>query len=464
MTLTSNDPVLHNIDAEQALLGSIMMYNEVFDQVSYFLEAKHFYEPLHQYIYEIIGILLTSNKVATPVTIKSYLQQPEYSKTAGLDIPKYLARLAGEAAPGFVTKDYARTITEFFERRELVLAMDDARSALPIVQNAPETVAAQLISAADKILASSRTLETGRSPIGDIANQVYQDLDAPGVIGVSTGLSDLDRMVGSFRPGQLIILAGRPGMGKTTVAVAQSMSIARDKSGVAFFSLEMSREELSARCMSNAMAKWGSYVEYNRIERKKVDGAEKAALLKSVEALCMLELVIDDTSNLSPTQISSRAKQIKAEMLKRKVKLGAIFVDHLDKMQASDRYRGSKVQETGELSKAMKAMAKDLGVPVIVLAQLNRATEGREDKRPMLADLRNSGDIEQDADVVLMLYREAYYLERDARNGDQDAAMKIVEAKHKLEILVEKQRQGPVGQVIAWCDVGTNSITNMARQ
>jgi replicative DNA helicase len=451
----------HNIEAEQALLGAILINNEAFYRVSDFLEPPHFFEPLHQKLFEIGGSLIRAGKVATPVTMKTFL--PADLDVAGLTGSQYLARLAAEATTVINAADYGRTIYDLAIRRSLIVIGEDM---VNVAFDAPVDFAPQTqIEDAERRL--YELAETGRYDGGfqrfanalttavDMAARAYQR-DGK-LSGLATGLSDLDRMMGGLQPSDLVILAGRPGMGKTALATNVAYNVARAWAGevkpdgrvatvnggiVGFFSLEMSAEQLATRIISEQ-----SEIPSYRIRRGEIDPHDFDRIVNVSREMETLPLYIDETGGLSIAQLAARARR-----LKRQRGLDMLVVDYLQLLGGSTRRaQEGRVQEVTEITTGLKALAKELAVPILALSQLSRQVESRDDKRPQLSDLRESGSIEQDADVVMFVFREEYYLKnKEPRPGTEEHFkwQTEMDAVHgKAEVIIGKQRHGPTGTV-----------------
>src|SRR5580692_2518670 len=410
----------HNIELEQALLGAILVNNEAFYRVSDFLEPRHFYEPVHQKIYEVTASLVRVGKAATPITLKTFL--PPDIDVAGLTVSQYLARLAAEATTVINAADYGRTIYDLAIRRALIGIGEDIVNA---AYDSPSDSRPQ-----DQIEEAERSLyglaETGRYDGGfqrfaqalstavEMAAHAYQR-DGK-LSGLATGLRDLDRMMGGLQRSDLVILAGRPGMGKTALATNIAYNVARAWEGnvrpdgrvesvnggiVGFFSLEMSAEQLATRIIAEQ-----SEIASYRIRRGEIEPADFDRIAETARVMEQVPLYIDETGGLSIAQLAARARR-----LKRQRGLDLIVVDYIQLLSGSSRRAAEgRVQEITEITTNLKALAKELSVPIIALSQLSRQVESRDDKRPQLSDLRESGSIEQDADVVMFVYREEYYL------------------------------------------------------
>ncbi|HSR77540.1 MAG TPA: replicative DNA helicase [Xanthobacteraceae bacterium] len=451
----------HNIEVEQAVLGAILVNNEAFYRVSDFLEPRHFFEPLHNKIYELASSLVRQGKVASPVTLKTFL--PADLDIAGLNASQYLARLAAEATTVINAEDYGRTIYDLAIRRDLILIGEDM---VNVAYDAPVDLAtaAQIEDAERKLY---EIAETGKYDGGfqrfaqalttavDMAAHAYQR-DGK-LSGIATSLKDLDRMMGGLQKSDLVIVAGRPGMGKTALATNIAYNIARAWRGdvqadgrtatinggiVGFFSLEMSAEQLATRIVSEQ-----TEIPSYRIRRGEIDTTDFDRIVETARDIEALPLYIDETGGLSVAQLAARARR-----LKRQRGLDLLVVDYIQLLQGSMRRAAEgRVQEVTEITTSLKALAKELRIPIVALSQLSRQVENREDKRPQLSDLRESGSIEQDADVVLFVFREEYYLRnREPRAGTEEHfkwQAEMEEVHGKAEVIIGKQRHGPTGTV-----------------
>ncbi|MFZ5709056.1 MAG: replicative DNA helicase [Pseudomonadota bacterium] len=450
----------HNIEAEQQLLGAILTNNDIYDRIASLVRSEHFFDPVHARIFEIAVARIQKNALASPVTLKAFLEDDPGLKELGG--PAYLARLAGAASSSFAARDYAQMIYDLAVRRELIRLGQDisARAQAVTVEDDPK----EQIVAAEQALYS--LAEQGQAERGfvsflkavtdavNVANAAYQR--DGGLAGISTGLADLDKKLGGLHKSDLLILAGRPSMGKTALATNIAFNIARayrkgrlpdggegavNGGVVGFFSLEMSAEQLAARILSEA-----SEVSSEQIRRGDMTEAEFRRFVEAAKALEACPLYIDDTPALPISQLAARARR-----LKRTRGLDALFVDYLQLVRPATA-RDSRVNEVSEITQGLKAIAKELDVPVIALSQLSRQVENRDDKRPQLSDLRESGSIEQDADVVMFVFREEYYRERE-KPGDHDLEamtkwQEIMEKVHgRAEVIIGKQRHGPIGHV-----------------
>jgi replicative DNA helicase len=453
----------HNIDAEQALLGAILINNEALERVSSFLKAEHFFDPLHAQIFESASKLIAAGKQATPITLRTFFENHDPIDT-GVTVPIYLGRLAAEATTVINAKDYGQTIYDLSLRRQLITIGEDMVNTAydSPIDNPPE---AQIATAEGRLFELAEVGKFGQGFLGfdealrsaiEMANAAYQR--DGGLSGVSTGLRDLDGRMGGLQRSDLIVLAGRPSMGKTSLATNIAYNVARARlrswrerpdlprdseehngAVVAFFSLEMSAEQLATRILSE-QAEVGS----EKIRRGMIDENEFRKLVEVSREMAEAPLYIDQTGGLTIAQLSARARK-----LKRQKGVDLIILDYLQLLSGSGNSQQNRVQEITQITTGLKALAKELKVPIIALSQLSRAVEQREDKRPQLSDLRESGSIEQDADVVMFVYREEYYVERakpdEGSEKFREWMEKMQQVAGRAEVIVGKQRHGPVG-------------------
>ncbi|MBR0956954.1 replicative DNA helicase [Bradyrhizobium japonicum] len=451
----------HNIEAEQSLLGAILVNNDAFYRVSDFLEPKHYFEPLHQTIYETAGSLIRMGKIATPVTLKTFL--PADTDVGGMTIGQYLARLAAEATTIINAQDYGRTIYDLALRRDLIGIGEDM---VNVAYDAPVDFAprAQIEDAERRLyeLAESGRYDGGFQKFSQ-ALAVAVDLAAKAfqrdgkLSGISTGMRDLDTKMGGLQHSDLIIVAGRPGMGKTSLATNIAYNVAQayvpelqadgttkaaNGGVIGFFSCEMSADQLATRIVAERTG-----VPSSHIRRGGISEADFEKIREVSIELQSLPFYVDATGGLSIAQLMARARR-----LKRQKGLDLLVIDYIQLLSGSGkRASDSRVQEITEITTSLKALAKELNVPVIALSQLSRQVESRDDKRPQLSDLRESGSIEQDADVVLFVYREEYYLAmKEPRPGTPEHEkwqLDMSLAHGKAEVIIGKQRHGPTGTV-----------------
>jgi len=450
----------HNIEAEQQLLGAILTNNDVYDRVASVISEAHFYDPVHARIYEVAASRIAKNALASPVTLKAFLEDdPGLQELGG---PAYLVRLAGAAISSFAARDYAQMIYDLAIRRKLMELGQDirAKAAKVEVANEPKEQIVEAEQALYKLGEAGTTSSGFQSFLRavtdavNVANAAYQR--DGGLAGISSGLADMDKKLGGFHKSDLLILAGRPSMGKTSLATNVAFNIAKayrkgqlqdgsegavDGGVVGFFSLEMSAEQLAARVLSEA-----AEVPSEQIRRGDMTETEFRRFVDAAKTLEACPLFIDDTPALPISQLAARARR-----LKREHGLDVLIIDYLQLVRPASA-KDSRVNEVSEITQGLKAIAKELDIPVIALSQLSRQVENREDKRPQLSDLRESGSIEQDADVVMFVFREEYYKERE-KPGDHDleAMGKWQEEMERLhgraEVIIGKQRHGPIGTV-----------------
>jgi replicative DNA helicase len=452
----------HNIEAEQALLGAILINNEAFYRVQDFLEPRHFVEKINQQIFELAGSLIRGGKVATPVTLKTFL--PGEQDIVGLTVNQYLAKLAAEATTIINAEDYGRTVYDLSIRRDLIKIGEEM---VNLAYDAPvhSTPRTHIEDVERKLY---EIAETGRLDTGfqrftdalttavDMAARAYQREEK--LSGLATGLKDLDTYLGGLQKSDLIVIAGRPGMGKTALATNIAYQIANsfqsetkadgtieavDGGRVGFFSLEMSAEQLATRIVSEQ-----TEIASSTIRRGQITDADFEKIVAFSRTMQHLPLYIDETGGISIAQLAARARR-----LKRQRGLDLLVVDYIQLIQGSNRRaQEGRVQEVTEITTGLKALAKQLNIPILALSQLSRQVESRDDKRPQLSDLRESGSIEQDADVVLFVYREAYYLSnaepRDHNSSEHgEWQAKYEKIKYRAEVIIGKQRHGPTGTV-----------------
>ena len=467
----------HNLEAEQALLGAILSNNEACDRVTSFLTAEHFFEPVHSRIFEAASSLIRLGKLASPVTLKSYFENDATLKEIGG--PAYLARLAASATTIINAEEYGRTIYELAQRRKLITVGteivneafdgDVENSARAMIEKAESTLYA--MAEVDKYGKGFQNFSTALNAAIDMAAGAYKR--DGGLSGISTGLRDLDEKLGGLQASDLLILAGRPAMGKTALAtniayhVAKAYEAEYQADGslkvlnggvVGFFSLEMSSEQLATRIIAEQ-----TEISSERIRRGKIDEAEFDRLVEVSQELRKLPLYIDDSGGLTIAQVAARARR-----MKRQRGLGLIVVDYLQLLAGSARKAAEgRVQEVSEITVGLKALAKELNVPIIALSQLSRQVENRDDKRPQLSDLRESGSIEQDSDVVMFVYREEYYLSKKEPTIGTAEHLKWQEdsdrAHGKAEVIIGKQRHGPTGIVELQFEASLTKFQNLAR-
>ncbi len=441
-----------NVEAEQALIGSVLVNNDIIDEISSIISSSTFYDPAHTKIYEVIETLNNKGMIANPITLKNFFEKDNMLDEVGGT--EYLVKLTRFSSSTKQAVDYAKIIHEMFLRRELVL-ISDKLSTDTLNANEQEQNAEDIIESAEKSLfdlAERGSFSQSYIKFNQAIDQTIQMATMAmqsdqGIVGIPTGLTDLDEKLGGLHKSDLIILAGRPSMGKTALATniaynaSQHILKRQEKSSVAFFSLEMSSEQLSTRILSEQ-----AKIRSDDIRRGKVNEEEINRYIETSRNIYNLPLFIDETPAITIATLSNRARR-----MKRLFGLSLIVVDYIQLMRSSSNKNDGRVQEISEITQGLKALAKELSVPVLALSQLSRAVEQRDDKQPQLADLRESGSIEQDADVVMFVYREAYYLERkQPKLGSIEHAewqSKMNDVNGLADIILGKQRHGPTGVV-----------------
>ena len=439
----------NNVEAEQAVIGSILLNNEIFDEINTIISCTNFYDPLHQKIFSAIENLIFKGLLANPITLKNYFEDEKDE----INVPEYLVKITKFSTSVRQTVEYSKIIYDMFVRRELIKISEQTIDSAKI--NDLDVNGQKIIEESEKLLfdlaekgsfnSSLVKFESALKQTIEMASAAYKN-DA-GIVGVPTGLRDLDDKLGGLHESDLIIIAGRPSMGKTSLATNIAFNAAKNlqdngrKSSIAFFSLEMSSEQLSTRILSE-QARIGS----NDIRRGRISDEQFDKFLETSKNISELPLFIDETPAISIAAMSNRARRIK-----RLFGLDLVVVDYIQLMKGSSNNNDGRVQEISQITQGLKAIAKELSIPVVALSQLSRQVEQRDDHKPQLSDLRESGSIEQDADVVMFVYREGYYLQRkEPRVATVEHAewqAKMNEVAHLAEIIIGKQRHGPIGKV-----------------
>jgi len=439
----------NNIEAEQSVIGSILLSNEIFDEVNILITSKNFYDPMHQKIFYAIESLIYKGMLANPITLKNHFENEKDE----LNIPEYLVKITKFSTSSRQSIEYSKLIYDLYVKRELIKISDNIidvaklndlnNDGQQIIQNFEKS----LFDLAEKGSFNSSIVkfdEAMRQTI-EMASNAYKNEE--GIVGVPSGLKDLDDRLGGMHKSDLIIIAGRPSMGKTALATNIAFHAAKnihekgEKSCIAFFSLEMSSEQLSTRILAEQ-----SRIKSNDIRRGKISEEQFDKFIETSKNIAELPLYIDETPAISIAALSNRARRIK-----RIHGLDLIVIDYIQLMKGTN-FKDGRVQEISEITQGLKALAKELSVPVLALSQLSRAVEQRDDKKPLLSDLRESGSIEQDADVVMFVFRESYYLKnkepRPATVEHAEWQAKMNEISHLAELLILKQRHGPTGTIM----------------
>ena len=440
----------NNIEAEQSIIGSILVTNEIFDEINTIISSANFYDPMHQKIFEAIENLIYKGMLANPITLKNYFSDEKDD----INIPEYLVKITKFSTSIRQATEYSRIIYDMFVRRELIKISEQTIDTAKL--NDLDTTGQSIIENSERLLfdlaekgsfnSSLIKFDEAMKQTIEMASAAYKNEE--GIVGVPTGLKDLDDRLGGLHQSDLIIIAGRPSMGKTALATNIAFNAAKKiqengkKSSIAFFSLEMSSEQLSTRILAEQ-----SRIKSNDIRRGRISDEQFDKFIETSKDISELPLYIDETPAISIASMSNRARRIK-----RLFGLDMIVVDYIQLMRGTLNNKDGRVQEISEITQGLKAIAKELSVPVVALSQLSRAVEQRDDKKPQLSDLRESGSIEQDADVVMFVYREAYYLERkEPRPATVEHAewqAKMNEVSNLAEIIIGKQRHGPTGNIM----------------
>ncbi len=439
----------NNIEAEQSVIGSILLTNEIFDEISLIISSKNFYDPMHQKIFSAIESMIYKGMLANPITLKNHFENEKDE----INIPEYLVKITKFSTSSRQSIEYSKIIYDLFVKRELIKISDNIidnaklndlnNDGQQIIQNFEKS----LFDLAEKGSFNSSIIkfdEAMKQTI-EMASNAYKNEE--GIVGVPSGLKDLDDRLGGMHKSDLIIIAGRPSMGKTALATniafhaAKNIQDKAEKSCIAFFSLEMSSEQLSTRILAEQ-----SRIKSNDIRRGKISEEQFDKFIETSKNIAELPLYIDETPAISIAALSNRARRIK-----RIHGLDLIVIDYIQLMKGTN-FKDGRVQEISEITQGLKALAKELSVPVLALSQLSRAVEQRDDKKPLLSDLRESGSIEQDADVVMFVFRESYYLKnkepRPATVEHAEWQAKMNEISHLAELLILKQRHGPTGTIM----------------
>ena len=439
----------NNIEAEQAVIGSILVSNDIFDEISTIISSINFYDPMHQKIFEAIESLIYKGMLANPITLKNYFEDEKDD----LNVPEYLVKITKFSTSVRQAVEYSKIIYDMFVRRELIKISEQTIDSAKL--NELDTNGQTIIENSERLLfdlaekgsfnSSLIKFDEAMKQTIEMASAAYKNEE--GIVGVPTGLRDLDDKLGGLHQSDLIIIAGRPSMGKTSLATniafnaAQKLQESGKKSSIAFFSLEMSSEQLSTRIISEQ-----ARISSNDIRRGRISDEQFDKFLETSKNIAELPLYIDETPAISIAAMSNRARRIK-----RLFGLDMIVVDYIQLMRGTTFNKDGRVQEISQITQGLKAIAKELAVPVVALSQLSRQVEQRDDHKPQLADLRESGSIEQDADVVMFVYREGYYLQRkEPREATVEHAewqAKMNEVAHLAQIIIGKQRHGPIGNV-----------------
>ena len=451
LTSTNENKLPSNIEAEQSLIGSVLVNNDIIDEISNIVNAGKFFDPIHRKIYEVMENLNNKGMIANPITLKNYFENDSgLSEVGGVD---YLVKLTRFSSSVKQAIDYAKIVHEMYVKRELIFISDGIEDqakddqAEKTGENIIEDAEKSLFDLAERGNFSQTFMKFNQAVDQTIEMATLAMKSDHGIIGVPTGLTDLDQKLGGLHKSDLIIIAGRPSMGKTALATniafyaAKNMQENNEKESVAFFSLEMSSEQLSTRILSEQ-----ARISSSEIRRGKASEETLNRYIETSRNIYDLPLYIDETPAIAISTLSNRARRIK-----RLFGLKLIVVDYIQLMRTFTKRMDGRVQEISEITQGLKALAKELNVPVVALSQLSRAVEQRDDKIPQLSDLRESGSIEQDADVVLFVYREQYYLEKkEPKQGSIEHAewqSKMSDIHGLARLIIGKHRHGSTGTV-----------------
>lgn len=457
-----------NTEIEQSLIGTVIVYPDGMRFADGIVSADDFFEPVHREIWSVlVDAAATGKKIDLKLLIVALGDRASINLLKGsghMTVAQYLARMSAEAMPIMMVGDYAQTVRDLSDQRRISDIGESLRRENP---EDPDKLAVDGIDALDQIIASRSKSHSSRVTMAqalagavDATARAYQNDGAP--TGVPWMIDELDHKTLGMQPGELLILAGRPGSGKSSVAASCARLIAKKGLKVLLASLEMSATPLAHRIISDELFDTGA-IAYHRLRSGRINPDEFDRITDAARRIETIPLTIDQRGGITFSQISAQARQ-----MKRRGGLSLLIVDHLQLIQASGRYAGQRVREVGESTAAGKMLAKELDIPVLMLCQLNRGIESRSDKRPVLSDLRESGEIEQDADVVVMVYRESYYLQQTEPELGTDEHFKwqtaMEKAHNKCELIVAKQRNGPTGSVQIFLSVADNAVRNAVDQ
>lgn len=463
-------------EVEQTVLGA-MMFGGNFEAISA-LQDHHFIEPFHQHLFRAIKSAAERYGSCNPITVSKLISddaKAAFEKSSGWRVAAYLATILGDATVDISRAgEQAKRIIEQWARLSIANEAGRIYAAANDPMSDVRAIAAEAARSLDDIMAEVRNggPKKTRSSIGAAAGvaldaAIEASKTGSGLTGVTWGLSDINRLTGGIQKKDLTLIGARPSMGKTTFALSTAMKAAAGGTSIGIVSLEMDREKLACRAISDALYDWSVKIPYANIIRGDVSDKEFEFIADQQTRMEQLPIIIDDQSGQTMSDIRIRTERLVEETDAAGRRLSAIMIDHLGLIRASSRYSGNRVNEIAEITSGLKGLARDLDIAVVLLSQLNRAVESREDKRPTLSDLRDSGAIEQDADTIAFLYRDAYYLER-AKGGSPEEEFersdKLEASRNSLEFIIAKQRNGPLDTVHLFADMAFSAIRNGARQ
>lgn len=451
----------HNLEAEQSLLGAVLVNNLAMEGIIDFLEPKHFINQAHQDIYSEFVKLFSSDKFFSPVTlVNKFKDHPELKEIGGSE---YLARLATAAVSIINTPQYGKMIHDLAVRR---MVIETTQVASLAAYDTSDKTGSEIVEETQQALNGMHSAETMGEELLHISDGIDEELadiihgieNGVTMSGITTGLKGLDAKTGGMGDGQLWIIAGRPAMGKTALALNIAKGACKDGYTGAFFSIEMQRLELRERMVSDLIYNSHNPIKYFDIKNRNVDKFEIPRLQEGFERMKEMSLFISDRGGTTVKSVRREARRLNRSLSWDKT-IDFIVIDYLQLMQGSTRRQTNRVLEIGEITGALKRLAKELKIPIILLSQLSRALEQRDDKRPILSDLRESGSIEQDADTVIFVYREHYYIkDRVPKKNAEEWQEKVDKCENKIDLIISKQRRGPTGIVKLDCHLHSNVI------
>lgn len=446
---------------EQAVIGACIMDAVRLDAVRSRLNPEDFQEAVHVQIVEVLGSLRAEGR--TPSIASVVLHLGDVEVVPGLHLRAYLARAADAALHSHFGnwQDAVEVIRDQAQRRRLSQIGNEVSTAAVASPETVGSIAEKAVSALDDVIAAQRAGKAQRYDCAAAARAALALLDRPDVRNPTIGLEDLNRVTGGLPRGQAAILAGRPGMGKSTAGLMTLRRAAAAGHRCIFFSLEMTAEQIGARLLADVAYTQAAPIAYEDIEAKRIDDRARSRLHAATETIANLPIVIEEQRGLTVAELCARTRKHQTRLSRDGTALDLLVVDHIGLLRPSSRYAGNREREMAEISDALATLAKDLDIAVLGLCQLNRAVEGRENKRPSLADLRASGAIEEDASLVYFVYRPAYYLATTSFDDPSVEAERLVRLdamKNSLEFIVAKNRNGRTGVVEAFVDIGANAI------
>lgn len=471
MNVVAGQDEFHHINeasaqTEQALIGICLMEPSAFTAAQPWLAAHYFSENVHRHIWDAMEGLGEEGRPVTPITVINRIGN---IKLGNISLHAYIARCAADTScPAPYAVDYARQVREHWCLREVAHIASEARSMALAPGGRVKSLLGELMQKLDE----TRAVADGRVTLSRSAGSAADDLVTringirSGEIKdrfVTTGLRDLDKKLnGGFRPGELIVVAGRPGMGKSIVAVSCSRQAARAGHAGALFSLEMPEQQISARMLADQAYSGATSLTASQIVSGSLTDSDVLRIDNAQRALKSLPLALDCSASLTVGDVGARTRTLMKRLERAGKRLEFVAIDYLKFLRASDRYRGQRVLEVGEITGGLKSLAKELEISVVLLAQLNRQNEQTADKKPDLSHLRDSGEIEQDADVVLLLFREAYYLSKDPNAlADPEKAARHSQVANQLDIIVAKNRMGQTGAITVFCHPGASAVRDL---